>query len=141
MVETFLEAIEADLIWPTAWQSRQQSENAIARYIDGFYNPVRRHSSLGFQIPIAFERKAEEVGLTPSTKAGQVQTIPRGSFSRRLRDEPLNGEIAARMCMNVGAIRTILSASRACHCMQLQPGRRLDRGDPGNRRDPPLSAG
>jgi transposase InsO family protein len=58
MVETFFKTIKSELIWPVAWQSRQQAENAVARYIDGFYNPVRRHSSLGFQSPIAFERKA-----------------------------------------------------------------------------------
>ncbi|MBM3615397.1 MAG: IS3 family transposase [Alphaproteobacteria bacterium] len=58
---TFFKNIKSELIWPVAWQSRQQAENAVARYIDGFYNPVRRHSSLGFQSPIAFERKAREV--------------------------------------------------------------------------------
>ena len=61
MVETFFKTIKSELIWPIAWQSRQQTENAIARDIDGFYNPVRRHSSLGFQSPVAFERKAREV--------------------------------------------------------------------------------
>ena len=61
MVETFFKTIKSELIWPVAWQSRQQAENAVARYIDGFYNPVRRHSSLGFQSPIAFKRKAREV--------------------------------------------------------------------------------
>ncbi|MBS3981715.1 MAG: IS3 family transposase [Rhodobacteraceae bacterium] len=61
MVETFFKTIKSELIWPVAWQSRQQAENAIARYVDGFYNPVRRHSSLGFQSPIAFERKVREV--------------------------------------------------------------------------------
>lgn len=61
MVETFFKTIKSELIWPVAWQSRQQAENAIVRYIDGFYNPVRRHSSLGFQSPVAFERKAREV--------------------------------------------------------------------------------
>ncbi|MFD1752056.1 IS3 family transposase [Salipiger marinus] len=61
MVETFFKTIKSELLWPVAWQSRQQAENAIARYIDGFYNPVRRHSSLDFQSPIAFERKAGEV--------------------------------------------------------------------------------
>ncbi len=61
MVETFFKTIKSELIWPVAWQSRQQAEIAVARYIDGFYNPVRRHSSLGFQSPIAFERKAKEV--------------------------------------------------------------------------------
>ncbi len=58
---TFFKTIKPELIWPVAWQTRAQAENAISRYIDGFYNPVRRHSSLGFQSPIAFERKAQEV--------------------------------------------------------------------------------
>jgi putative transposase len=61
MVETFFKTIKSELIRPVAWQTRAQAENAVARYIDGFYNPVRRHSSLGFQSPIAFERKAREV--------------------------------------------------------------------------------
>lgn len=58
MVETFFKTIKSELIWPIAWQSRQQAENAIARYIEGFYNPVRRHSSLGHRSQIAFEREA-----------------------------------------------------------------------------------
>jgi putative transposase len=57
---TFFKTIKSEPIWPVAWQSRQQAENAVARYIDVFYSPVRRHSSLGFQRPIAFERKAQE---------------------------------------------------------------------------------
>ena len=61
MVETFFKTIKSELIWPVARQSRQQAENAVAIYIDGFYNPVRLHSSIGFQSPIAFERKAREV--------------------------------------------------------------------------------
>lgn len=60
-VETFFKTIKAELIWLVAWQTLQQTEKAIARYIDRFYNPVRRHSSLGFQNPIAFERRAREV--------------------------------------------------------------------------------
>jgi putative transposase len=58
---TFFKTIKSELIWPVAWQSRQQAENAVARYIEGFHNPVRRHSSRGFQSPIAFKRKAREV--------------------------------------------------------------------------------
>ena len=61
MVETFFKTIMSERIWPVARQSRQHAENAVARYSDRFYNPVRRHSSLCFQSPIAFERKAQEV--------------------------------------------------------------------------------
>lgn len=61
MVETFFKTIKSELVSLVAWQTRKQAENAIARYIDGFYNPVRRHSSLDFLSPITFERKAREV--------------------------------------------------------------------------------
>jgi transposase InsO family protein len=61
MVETFFKTIKSELICPVAWQTRAQAENAVARYIDGFYNPIRRHSSLGFQSPIAYERMTREV--------------------------------------------------------------------------------
>ena len=61
MVETFFKTIKAELIWPVAWQTRQQATNAVARYIDGFYNPVRRHSALGFKSPIQFERTGQKV--------------------------------------------------------------------------------
>ncbi|KJZ32866.1 hypothetical protein TW83_01035 [Paracoccus sp. S4493] len=61
MVETFFKTIKSELIWPVAWQSRQQAENTVARYINGFYNPVRRHLSLGFKSPIAFKRKGGEL--------------------------------------------------------------------------------
>ncbi|UVF22153.1 hypothetical protein HPT29_018075 [Microvirga terrae] len=32
---------------------------AIGRYIDGFYNPVRRHSTLDYASPAQFERLVE----------------------------------------------------------------------------------
>ena len=33
MVETFFKTSKSELIWPVAWQSRHQAENAVARYI------------------------------------------------------------------------------------------------------------
>ena len=59
MVETVFKTIKSELIWRTSYQSRHQAENAIARYIDGFYNPVRRHSALGYKSPIRFEEDAK----------------------------------------------------------------------------------
>jgi putative transposase len=32
----------------------------VARYIDGFYNPIRRHSTLGYKSPVQFEMADRE---------------------------------------------------------------------------------
>ncbi|MEP3300116.1 MAG: IS3 family transposase [Pseudoruegeria sp.] len=58
MVETFFKSLKAELIWRNRWETRRQAEGAIFQYINGFYSPRRRHSSLGGKSPLAFERKA-----------------------------------------------------------------------------------
>jgi len=47
----------AELIWRRTWETRRQAETAIFQYINGFYNPRRRHSALGGKSPLAFERQ------------------------------------------------------------------------------------
>jgi transposase InsO family protein len=68
-VETFFKTIKAELIWRRPWETRRQAETALAivlepmahngslQYINGFYNPRRRHSALGGKSPLAFERQ------------------------------------------------------------------------------------
>ena len=58
MVESFFKTLKSELVWRTMFETRQDAEWAIGRYIDGFYNPVRRHSALDFTSPIQFERMA-----------------------------------------------------------------------------------
>ena len=57
VVETFFKTLKSELVWRTAFQTRTKAREALARYIDGFYNPVRRHSALGFISPAQFERR------------------------------------------------------------------------------------
>jgi len=57
-VETFFKSLKAELLWRQAWSTRRQATAAIFQYINGFYNPRRRHSSLGNISPLAFEAKA-----------------------------------------------------------------------------------
>ncbi len=56
MVETFFKTLKSELVWRTAFQTRAEATIALARYIDGLYNPCRRHSALGFTSPTQFER-------------------------------------------------------------------------------------
>ena len=57
MVKTFFKTVKSELVWRTRFQTRHDAEQAIARYIDGFYNPIRRHSALGLVSPAQFERQ------------------------------------------------------------------------------------
>ena len=47
MLETVCTSIKAELIWHTVFQKRNKAIKGIGQYIDGFYTPVRRHSSFG----------------------------------------------------------------------------------------------
>jgi putative transposase len=58
VMEIFFKTIKAELIWRHSWQTRRAAEIAIFQYINGFYNPRRKHSALGWKNPLAFERKA-----------------------------------------------------------------------------------
>jgi putative transposase len=60
MVETFFKTLKSELIWRTVFYNRIEADRAIARYIDGFYNPVRRHSALDFTSPAQFEKLAAD---------------------------------------------------------------------------------
>lgn len=57
-VETFFKTIKAELIWQRTWPTRRSAEVAIFEYINGFYNPRRRHSALAWKSPMAFEAQA-----------------------------------------------------------------------------------
>ena len=59
VVETFFKTLKSELVWRTVFQTRAEAREAIGRYIDGFYNPVRRHSTLDYVSPVQFERLAE----------------------------------------------------------------------------------
>jgi len=58
MVETLFKTLKSDLVWRTVFNTRRDAQTKIAHYIEGFYNPRRRHSALGYRSPIQFEKQA-----------------------------------------------------------------------------------
>jgi len=58
VVETFFKTLKSELVWRAIFQTRAEAREAIGRYINGFYNPVRRHSTLDYVSPVQFERLA-----------------------------------------------------------------------------------
>lgn len=57
VAESFFATIKGELIDHADYATRTAAIIAIADYIDGFYNPQRRHSAIGYLSPIEFELK------------------------------------------------------------------------------------
>jgi len=57
VAESFFATIKGEMIDHEDYQTRAAAIAAIGDYIDGFYNPCRRHSSIGYVSPIEFELK------------------------------------------------------------------------------------
>ena len=58
--EAFFKTLKAELVWRTVFQTRAEAHDALARYIDAFYSPIRRHSALDYVSPAQFERRAAD---------------------------------------------------------------------------------
>jgi putative transposase len=72
MVETFFKTLKSELVWRTVFQNKADAPAAIGRYIDAFYNTVRRHSALDFKSPLRF-------------KAGRVKPKPLPTFPKQVQ--------------------------------------------------------
>ena len=56
MAESFFASLECELIDRRSFQTKAEARMALFTYIEGWYNPRRRHSALGRISPINFER-------------------------------------------------------------------------------------
>jgi transposase InsO family protein len=62
VAESFFGTLKVELIHERSWTTRAAAEAAITEYIEDFYNVRRRHSSLGYLSPLAFELRAAAAG-------------------------------------------------------------------------------
>jgi putative transposase len=59
MCESFFATLECELLDRRKFQTKAEARMAVFQFIEGWYNPARRHSPLGYQSPINYERSAQ----------------------------------------------------------------------------------
>jgi len=59
MAESFFSTLEAELLSRRRFASQAEARMACFSYIEGWYNPVRLHSGLGYRSPMAYEASME----------------------------------------------------------------------------------
>jgi putative transposase len=59
MAESFFATLECELLDRHRFRSQTEARMAVFEFIEGWYNPRRRHSALEYQSPIGYEKKHE----------------------------------------------------------------------------------
>ena len=65
MCESFFATLECKLLARRRFASQAEARMACFSFIEGWYNPVRLHSALGYQSPMAYEAAAEATTTEP----------------------------------------------------------------------------
>ncbi len=58
MAESFFATLECELLDRRGFRSQAEARMAVFSYIEGWYNPSRRHSALGYLSPVSYEEQA-----------------------------------------------------------------------------------
>jgi putative transposase len=59
VAESFFATIKKELVHRPTWPTRRELTSEVFEYIEAFYNPTRRHSTLGYLSPVQFEEDSE----------------------------------------------------------------------------------
>ena len=84
MAESFFASLECELIDRRSWKSPAEARMAIFTWIEGWYNPRRRHSGIGQKSPINFEKElqdkatATEPAIEPATEPATAELPSEG---------------------------------------------------------------
>ena len=65
MCESFFATLECELLARHRFSTQAEARSAVFDFIEGFYNPRRRHSSIGYLSPIDFERRCQTTVADP----------------------------------------------------------------------------
>ena len=75
LMENFWSTLKIELVYRTAWKTRDEAENAIFEYIDGWYNTRRIQKELGYRSPDEYEAawhaSTTPDNLTPAPTGGR----------------------------------------------------------------------
>ena len=58
MAESFFATLERELLSRRRFKSQAEAKMAVFDWLEGWYNPHRRHSALGYRSPVNFERRS-----------------------------------------------------------------------------------
>jgi transposase InsO family protein len=95
MCESFFATLECELLDRHRFKTPAEARSAVFSFIEGFYNPRRRHSSIGYLSPIDFERQHQATAVDPGAHQPAIvlAAVKDKPFGR-----PQEGAVLDRRC-------------------------------------------
>jgi putative transposase len=95
MRESFFATLECELLARHRFKTQAEARSTVFAFIEGFYNPRRRHSSIGYLSPIDYERRHHATAVDPDAHKPAVVLAP-------VKDKPFgrpqDGAVLDRHC-------------------------------------------
>ena len=76
MAESFFATLECELLDRVKFRSQAEARIAVFRFIEGWYNPKRRHSSIGYLSPADFEKQHANEARKPGAPKSAIALAP-----------------------------------------------------------------
>ena len=75
-MESFFKTLKSEELYLTEYETREDVEKSIPRFIDDVYNRKRRHSSFEYKSPERYEQLAESGQLKTQGLPERVSVTP-----------------------------------------------------------------
>ena len=95
MCESFFATLECELLDRCRFKTQAEARSAIFDFIEGFYNPRRRHSSIGYLSPIDYERRHQQLTVDPDAHQPAVVLA---AVKDKPSGRPQDGAVLDRRC-------------------------------------------
>ena len=93
MCESFFATLECELLARSRFRTPAEARSAVFDFVERFYNPRRRHSSIGYLSPVEFERQHQAPNPSTSQPAAVLAAVKDKPFGR-----PQDGAVLDRRC-------------------------------------------
>ena len=94
MCESFFATLECELLARCRFRTQAEARSAVFAFVEGFYNPRRRHSSIGYLSPIDYEHRHQAAGDPDAHQPAVVLAAVKDKPSGR----PRTGVVLDRRC-------------------------------------------
>jgi putative transposase len=129
MCESFFATLECELLERRRFKTQVEARMAVFDFIEGWYNPQRRHSALGYLSPLAYERLHRDQALPTMRSSTALRSAwpPKDRAADAVQSaavsapEPLSFSSPASNRVEAGAEKLVSDQGQEDTCSDAKP--------------------